>query len=366
MSVAEWVEGFADTGRKSRQSMIGEFDRWLKGKGFSSLDVAVRFQKEATGDDRYRLGDLAVQFVKGKGGTYNSMIWRYATVRSFFYCARAELPRVRVQFTPTKDATVGMLDMEVFRVLVRSAGLRDQAIYLTLFQGLMDQHRFFTVFNKMGGELAEHIREKGVDVPFRVNVLKGRKTRPRPFTTWIGRDALTAWKLYFERERGWPKSGEAAALDQFGKPFTEEGLYKTHMRRLERLKYVKRNHSIFARYGYGLHELRDLARSTLEKAKEQKFNVSSAEHWMGHMVDPLFYNKIWKLDPEYNLTQYKIAEKYLNIISTPPGTISEKEQNQLRGLMQEMEELKRDLLEVRETRRMEQRQHTLVEIDSSD
>lgn len=330
--------------------MIGEFDRWLTGKGFSGLDVAVRFQKEATGDDRYRLGDLAVQYVKGKGGTYGSMIWRYATVRSFFYYARAELPRVRVQFTPTKDATVGMLDMEVFLVLVRSANLRDQAIYLTLFQGLMDQHRFFTVFNKMGGELAEHIREKGVDAPFRVNVLKGRKTRPRPFTTWIGRDALTAWKLYFERERGWPKKGEPATLDQFDKPFTKEGLYKTHMRRLQRLKYVTSSNNVSARYGYGLHELRDLARSILEKAKADKFNVSSAEHWMGHMVDPLFYNKIWKLDPEYNLNQYKIAEKYLNILSRSVGNEERelKRQEEIDKVEKEVLEMKESWLEMRE------------------
>ena len=32
-------------------------------------------------------------------------------------------------------------------------------------------------------------------------------------------------------------------------------------------------------------------------------------------MDNLFYNKIWKLDPEYNLAQYRIAEKYLNIVS---------------------------------------------------
>ncbi len=32
-------------------------------------------------------------------------------------------------------------------------------------------------------------------------------------------------------------------------------------------------------------------------------------------IDPLFYNKIWKLDQEYNLAQYRIAEEYLNIIS---------------------------------------------------
>lgn len=53
---------------------------------------------------------------------------------------------------------------------------------------------------------------------------------------------------------------------------------------------------------------------------------------MGHNIDPLFYNKIWKLDSEYNLTQYKIAERYLNILSTP----LESEQ-----IQQQQEELKK-------------------------
>ena len=39
------------------------------------------------------------------------------------------------------------------------------------------------------------------------------------------------------------------------------------------------------RYGLGLHEIRDLARSTVEKATSEGFNPTSAEFWMGHSVD---------------------------------------------------------------------------------
>ena len=35
-------------------------------------------------------------------------------------------------------------------------------------------------------------------------------------------------------------------------------------------------------------------------------------------MDGLFYTKIWKLDPAYNLMQYHIAEKHLSILSNPP------------------------------------------------
>jgi hypothetical protein len=88
-----------------------------------------------------------------------------------------------------------------------------------------------------------------------------------------------------------------------------------HFRRLKRLKYTQTNNprDTGTRYGYNLHELRDLARSLLEKAKEDGFNTNSAEYWMGHTVDPFFYNKVWKIDPDYNLKQYGIAEKYLSL-----------------------------------------------------
>ena len=36
---------------------------------------------------------------------------------------------------------------------------------------------------------------------------------------------------------------------------------------------------------------------------------------MGHSVDQLFYNKIWQLDRDYDLDQYQIAEKHLNVVS---------------------------------------------------
>jgi hypothetical protein len=276
----------------------------------------VVFQKNAVGDDRYRIVDLLVEYVRERGGTYRGMRTRYTTVRSFFLHSRAELPRVPVRFTPTRDAAVGRLNLDVLRVLVQAAGLRNRAIYLTLFQGLMDQKRF-TEFNRRGFELAEHVRRVGVETPFRVDFLRGRKGNARPFNTWIGRDALEAWRLYFDRERGWPNPGEAAALDGDGKPLGRVALRASHRYLLRKLRFVTGYGDKSTRYGYNLHELRDLARSILEKARADGFNPQSAEYWMGHTVDPLYYNKVWKLDPEYNLAQYRIAEKYLSLSGRP-------------------------------------------------
>ena len=299
------------------QSLVSTFESWLKEKGFSNLDEAVTFQEKAVGRDRYKLVDLAVQHVKEVGGTYHSMISRYSSVRAFFLHRRVELPRVQVIFSPTRDAVVGKFTLPAFKLLVDESGLREKAIYLTLFQGMMDQQRFFGSFNPRGYELGVHIKDKGVDEPCRVDFLRGRKANPHPFNSFIGREALSAWKTYFECEREWPKEGEPAALDQTGKALTKDAFSHQHLRRIKRLKFAKGKSCKTIRYGYNLHELRDLGRSVLEKAKEDGFNTLSAEFWMGHTVDPYFYNKVWSLDREYNLTQYRIAEKYLSILSKP-------------------------------------------------
>jgi hypothetical protein len=92
--------------------------------------------------------------------------------------------------------------------------------------------------------------------------------------------------------------------------------------------------------GYNLHELRDVARSVLEKAKEENFNTNSAEFWMGDNVDALFHNKIWKLDPAYNLMQHQIGEKHLSILSNPP--VSEeirKEEDRLKEMQERLAKL---------------------------
>jgi len=185
-------------------------------------------------------------------------------------------------------------------------------------------------------------------------MLRGRKRNPKPYNTWIGRDALEAWRLYFENERGWPKKGEAVAMDQFKRPLSKRAFYLLHMYWLKRLKLIKEpSKDPATRYGLNLHEFRDLARSTLEKAIEEGFKTNSAEFWMGHTVDPLQYNKLWKLDPQYNLKQYRIAERYLNILTVaPPSQEVERQKEELEKMqdrLQRLEAVYSERLKVKES-----------------
>lgn len=85
-----------------------------------------------------------------------------------------------------------------------------------------------------------------------------------------------------------------------------------------------------------------------------------SEFWMGHDKGVEYvYNHRHELHPKDFIEMYRKVEPYLNIISGAPGAISEKDQEKLWGLVRELEELKRDLLQEREARRKEEREHTL-------
>jgi hypothetical protein len=175
------------------------------------------------------------------------------------------------------------------------------------------------MFNMSNGEaLTLHLKEKDVDVPFRVDFSRGRKKNYQGFYTFLGHDALAAWKEYFEIERGYPKKGEPCAIVRI------EHARDTHDRSLKRgvSKFVLREifktlkvHAGLNGNGITIHGFRHVARSTLQLAKKDGFDETCCEFWMGHRIDPLGYNKFTELNPEYVLENYHIAENYLNILT---------------------------------------------------
>jgi hypothetical protein len=79
------------------------------------------------------------------------------------------------------------------------------------------------------------------------------------------------------------------------------------------------SHARGVRYGYNPNEIRDVARSVSRKATSSGFDVICAEFWMGHTIDPLGYDKLQKLEPEWSAEEYRLVEPYLNIVSNPPS-----------------------------------------------
>jgi hypothetical protein len=255
---------------------------------------------------------------------------KLAHLRSFFLANGIDnLPSSRGwNPEPTREETEGRLDVHDVREIILHARIRDQAIFLTMFQGLMDLERFYYFNTHYAEKLVQHLKSEKLDEPFRVDFHQGRKRNHRRFYTFIYRDALEAWKGYFDRIRGsWPSPGEALAM-QAKRPdlaLTKRGippLFNTVARQLK-LKPERQKDKGF-RTGVACHEaFRDVTRSLLQTAKKKSFDMTCAEFWMGHSIDPYNYNKFAELHPEYVLENGKIASEYLNILS---GSIARNDQ----------------------------------------
>ncbi len=286
----------------------------FKGLSYSQL---VEFQADAEKKDQFLLLDHLQQAIGLREGTYNSKRTYYSVVVMFFKSSRASLPAdVKPVIKATKECVQGNLTPEIIRKLVNAADLDFKAVYLTYWMGILDTARFLYFNERYGGALAEHLQTKGVDEPFRME-FPGRKKNLNKvqYHTFIGHDALDAWREYFERIRGYPKKGEPIIKSKHG-PITEDGVWARHKRTLEKLKYIKTGGgSKGNRYGYGLHEFRDVARTLLHlQGKGDGLDLEYVEHWMGHTTDPNGYDKFY-MDKAKALKQYRIAEKYLNIVS---------------------------------------------------
>jgi len=313
---------------------------WLKGNGWpdATAEGLIEFQEKAEGRDRYKILDLAQKHIREIGGTRLGMRSRYTVIRSFFMHNRAELPHDGFDVGPgTKEPSQGHLTVEKIREIIQSAKTRDRAILLTLWQSMMDLERF-TYFNvEFGQRLAEHLKTKGTTTPFRIDFTKGRKKNFNGFYTYIGSDALEAWKTFFEQD-GWPEKGLPLihGADHGGKrdkPITKQALRFIFTTLAVRVGHRSRQVCKKGeRTGINLHEFRDVARSHLQLAKKDGFDETCVEFWMGHKIDPLGYNKFTELNPEYVLDNYRIAEKYLNILTGTVTTTDEKAQERIKEL----------------------------------
>ncbi|MGO9645479.1 MAG: hypothetical protein ACLPY5_12105 [Candidatus Bathyarchaeia archaeon] len=316
----------------------------LPGWETATPESLLAFQEKARGRERYVLLDLIEDHTQQRGGTYMSMIVRLSRLRNFFLHNRVEIPPAK-DWTPkpTKEPTRGHLTVSQVKEIIVHSGLRDAAIFLTMFQGLLDLERFSQFNAKYAGPLVKHLKESGVDEPFRIDFPTGRKKNRNLYYTFIHHDALEAWRQYFERVRGWPKPDEVLALqrNRMTAP-SKTGIRTIFARTAQKLKIREpRQSDRTHRTGVAPHEaFRDVVRSLLQTARKDGFDPTCVEFWMGHSIDPYNYNKFAELEPEYVLENARIAAKYLNLITAGHDkelrTVAKKNE-QLQGRVDELE-----------------------------
>jgi hypothetical protein len=305
----------------------------------------LTFQEKAKDRLRFAVVDLLEEHSQQKGGTEMSMIVRLTNLRQFWVKNRVDIPSTADwRPHPTREPAQGQLTDDKVKEIILRANLRNQAIFLTMFQGMMDLKRFCLFNLKYASKLTTHLQTQGIDEPFRIDFAGGRKRNRRPYHTYIYRDALHAWELYFNRASRWPNHGEPIALDARNKPISKGAIseaFNTIARSLH-LK-PKKGSDIGHRTGVAPHEaFRDVTRTLLQTAvMKDRFDPVCAELWMGHRVDPYNYMKIHEQKPEYVLANARIAAKYLNIISSELAHDNSENQLMLKLLKDRVEGLEK-------------------------
>ena len=298
---------------------------WLKANKpelyYLSPDGLIKHQKKIRGtDDEFEIHDAIYGWLYDTGGCYNTLRTYGTTIRSFFMHNRAELPKdPTLRLKPTRFRQVAMFSIDEIRAIYSAGSPMIRAVMLSLIMGGMGCEEVLywskTGYNNLIEQLENNEPLIRIDLPGRKK-MKGIK----PYYSLLGRDAIKALKEYIKERKKYVNSGnrEYIFLTTKGNPLTYSTLFQSWMRVLRRLKLIpvaqKGTHH---RYGKNLHELRDFYRTRWEKSPASK-NVG--EYFMGHIVDPLGYNKA-NYDQEYMKLEYSKSEPFLNVISQDPTKI---------------------------------------------
>lgn len=356
----KWKSRLSATTSKSYLKAFNLFMEWLRESDSKFKDYTpdqlIEYQRNADNGSLYDILDLAQQYISSRNIRNNTKKQYYTTIKSFFLHNRCELPRdPGFRTRSTKPPVRGTLTLDELKQVCLKANKTYRAVFLSMFQGAMDQASF--VYWNMNGysDLVKQLRE-GKDI-IKIDLPGRKKSRnARNFYSFLGRDAVEAIRDYL-KTRPKPK-GENVCIftNQYGKPITSKQSLRIYwLRKLKNLGLVDESAppKYSSRTGKNLHELRDLFRSQWSKSPASHV---VAEFCMGHQIDELGYDKSYR-DTDFYLAEYRKAQDHLNIMSSevPFGLVKqdkilelERENQELREKLEESQtSLKDEIAELR-------------------
>jgi len=181
---------------------------------------------------------------------------------------------------------------------------------------------------------------------FKIDVTIGRKKNFKPYFCFVGKEVIDALEKYLEI-RGEPKPGELIWEDLS----TIDSITRLVLRLGRRIGVVPQSmgENSGVRYGFNIHEFRDVARSLWS---ESGANTKVAEFCMGHTVDPLGYDKIYTLSRDFAVKEFLKAQPYLSLIETERVTVEKTKElesqaaKQAEEMKQQREEMKKVIVQV--------------------
>jgi hypothetical protein len=336
---------------KTRTKM---FFAWLNQReGWAGVGPKELLIRGLQAEDQYLIPDLIQEYLDTHSDLrHNTLDTTVMVMLQFFKRNHCPLPpEVKRSWFSIHSATPPVpnrLTVEVIRNVIGRCSPRWRSLYLVKYQSLLDTTRLYWVSQHSADQITRQLNE-GRDI-IRVDIPCGRKTKAGDmrgsYFTYFGRDAASALTQYFNEERGWPKAGEPIWTynqndfeknnwlhckdRKVGDALSINSMSSKWGRLTRKSHYMpwKRDSTvgIAARYGYSLHDFRDLAVTELHiHAKSQGLDMDCVKFWCGHIGQLCLYRSRLLSDrlyrnQEYMEKQYKIAEPHLNIITeTPPN-----------------------------------------------
>jgi hypothetical protein len=301
---------------------------YLRGIGRSPGEAVV-WAKDPVNEDAVL--DSIGAFVTPIQRRHATKMLANASLRSFYMHNRVRLPRdMTLIVRGVQPPVERQLTIPQIRELVGLAVQPWRSMILMKWGALADNQGLIDISNRHAETLVRALQEKAEICKL---TMPGRKQHrnEQPFYTYAHPEALVSLRDYFDRERGWPKTHEAVWVYgtevRHGQPVTTRGFEEAWRRLLRRAKLIPAatTDDPGQRYGYGVHNTRDLAISEL--CTVPGFNIMVADFMAGHEVDPLKYKEFWKTKPQYVDEQYRLAIPHLSILTgqAPSTGMSEDE-----------------------------------------
>lgn len=351
-SVRNWLSRLRPSSAKTYLFQFNRFYKWMQDNEIElaklNPDELVILQSEATNSERFNVLDVLQRYVGENHATLSYKRKMYKSIRSFFLHNRAELPQDRsFNIRGDKPKTLGTLKIDEVKLIILASKPVYQAAFMCMLQGGMGGDEICYWGKNGWTKLKEDLKSD----PDLIEVdLPGRKMKKfeKPYYTLIGRDAIETLRKWLSHR---PKDSPYIFTNQYDEAITPHALQIYWIRvgrRIGVVDPIKRGAGRGHQTGKNLHELRDVFRSQWEKSPAK---ASVAEFIMGHVVDPLEYNKA-HYDRKWGRKEYMKALPHLNIISSgrPFGKVDESE---IERLTSENERLQRALEETKISMRQE-------------
>ena len=372
-TVKNWLEELA---RKSKDTAIQygcqfyNYWLWLKEKEYANVEQLLGEYKQLKGrGEEWKHIELIKAYIFEKKayksqGNRDMVVY---SVRSWYKYNRCELPREKIDTSITEfdrqrlreKLSLKPMTLEDFRILISPMKVREKAVMLTLLQSGMGVGEFCHQFNVCTCR-EEWLRNGNGHVCEPVKVMKqlregkplikielvGRKSNPRPYHTYIGRDAIEELKRYLKfrseliqnaRERskeleelettgGYMKEDEKKTLKRYkkllphltpewthGEPiFISNFLNPIGTANIESFVREYKKVTGLSDKQFTPHNCRDLFKT---ECSHRGVRDIISEFWYGHSLDAYGYNQLDRLYPEDFEREYLKVEESLNILS---------------------------------------------------